>query len=239
MYRTHPVSAITDVFTVDYIEPFDPWTSWHGFWADLEPIGSVGRIRFRDMKADPVIGEWSAVRRSFQGIITQQVPFAVYNRLLEMLGEKKRTELGLEMAEVASIPESGSFENERDFEEQVVEPVLKGLGLKFKRQESCRFQCGQKTSVGRVDHLVLRNGEPLTVIENKFKILNEDDLESARVQAESYALQLRLPSFVVAAPEGWWVYAVEKYDTRLVLELPGNTVQTRGPELREVLESLL
>ncbi len=57
---------------------------------------------------------------------------------------------------------------------------------------------------------------PVTLFEDKLRIINDKDLQPAVDQAKSYALQLGLPSFVVAAPEGLWLYSLDRHLEKLV-----------------------
>jgi hypothetical protein len=62
-------------------------------------------------------------------------------------------------------------------------------------------------------------------------------LEPAVDQAKSYALLLGLPSFVVASPEGMWVYALDKAQEKLVSPLPANVMNPEG-EIKSLLLGL-
>jgi hypothetical protein len=76
-----------------------------------------------------------------------------------------------------------------------------------------------------VDFLVSNDEGPVTLFEDKLRIISDEDLKPAVRQAKSYALLLGLSSFVVAAPEGMWLYALDRNQERLVEQLP--VVQAR------------
>lgn len=57
-----------------------------------------------------------------------------------------------------------------------------------------------------IDHLVSDSEGRLTLFENKRQLSNPVKREEAVEQARSYALELKLPSFIVAAPQGLWLY---------------------------------
>lgn len=91
---------------------------------------------------------------------------------------------------------------EATYEELVLLPLLAGWGLAHARQVT-----GGALGRGRVDVLAYDGGAPLTLFESKRNLLSEAAVRTAAQQAQRYAAALGLPSFVVAAPAGMWVYA--------------------------------
>jgi hypothetical protein len=102
---------------------------------------------------------------------------------------------------------------------------------------ACRLRLGTQVHHGRVDLLVSDTHGPLTLFENKLRILNDQDRDLAAEQARSYALTLGLPSFVVASPEGLWIYALQSNQATLQRHLGGEELQEQ--EQDEQLRSLL
>jgi thiol-disulfide isomerase/thioredoxin len=96
---------------------------------------------------------------------------------------------------------------EERFEDAVLLPLVAGWGCVARRQVACALGEGAGRR-GRVDLLVYERpeGEPLTLIESKRQIAGEPELQQAARQALAYAQSLGLPSFVVAAPRGLWIY---------------------------------
>jgi thioredoxin 1 len=93
---------------------------------------------------------------------------------------------------------------EETFEDVVVVPLLDQWGLTYVRQAAC-----PAPARGRIDILVYDRSpaQPLTLFENKRQIASAQALQQATIQAHRYARALGLPSFVVAAPAGIWIYA--------------------------------
>jgi hypothetical protein len=93
---------------------------------------------------------------------------------------------------------------EETFEDVVVAPLLDQWGLAYVRQAPC-----PAPARGRIDILVYdrSSAQPLTLFENKRQIASTQALRQATAQAHRYARALGLPSFVVAAPAGIWIYA--------------------------------
>jgi thioredoxin 1 len=93
---------------------------------------------------------------------------------------------------------------EATFEDAVLVPLLTAWGFKYVRQAPC-----PTPARGRIDMLVYDDPcvQPFTLFENKRQIASAYALQQAIAQAHKYARALHLPSFVVAAPAGMWVYA--------------------------------
>jgi len=191
------------------------------------------------MDKDHVLEEWGIVKRHFVGTTAEPVPPRAYNRLLDLIGSDLQAKHNLEREpEPSSVtsppfhpatwptPElSGRFGLEVDFEDKVIRPLLKGWGFKAHGQYTCSAWIGGQEHLLRVDFLVSDDEGPVTLFEDKLRIIGDEDLKPAVRQAKSYALLLGLPSFVIAAPEGMWLYALDRNQERLVEQLP--VVQAR------------
>lgn len=234
LYTMSPVKAFTGLYKVtDFPRP-DPWGGWDGLWIDLEKLADVRGVSFAQMKADPVLSQWGPVLRNFQGTVTEPVPHAVYNRLIELMPEVA-TELELEPEPLSSIAESGTYASEADFEAKVVEPLLRGWGFHFTQQAQCRFQFGVNEHCGRIDFLVRNARGTITLVESKLRILNDDDLTRAAAQAKSYALMEGLTSFIVAAPEGFWCYSLDRNREELVHKFTHQELLHNDAAMREFI----
>jgi hypothetical protein len=238
MYRMAPRKAITDVFRLRGDPRFDPWGAWDGFWVELDRVSHIEDIRFSTMRADPVLGQWSVIRRQFQGVTAEPVPHSVYNQLLEHVPAATRERYGLKREPLAEVGQSGQFTSEADFEEQVIEPLLKRWGFNYQAQYPCRFRFGTQAQRGRVDYFVSDGQGPITLFEDKLRIMNEQERAPAVEQAKSYALMLGLPSFVVAAPEGLWIYSLERNVENLERHIPTNEIPAYDAEIRSLLLGL-
>lgn len=219
IYTTAPRSAITDIFEVQGEPNFEPWAPWEGFWADLSRVCRIEDITFADLRNDPVLKSWGVVRKQFQGVIVEALPHSIYNRLLETIPEGTRSLHNLEFEPTANMGRSGQFASESDFEDQVIEPLLRRWGLDYQRQYRCHFRFGRQDLPGLVDFVVRDGRGPITLFENKFRIRNDKGLKEAADQGKSYALMLGLPSFVVASPEGLWIYSLDRNQESLEMQI--------------------
>ena len=127
------------------------------------------------------------------GSTAEPVPPIVYNWLLEIIGPDVQAECNLERAPEPSpvaptspypatwpTPElSGRFGLEIEFEEKVIRPLLKGWGFDAQRQYTCPVWIGSKEHQLRVDFLVSDDEGPVTLFEDKLRIISDEDLKPA------------------------------------------------------------
>lgn len=234
MYRMAPRKAITDVYQVADLPLFDPWSKWE-YGVELEHVCQIKDIPFAEMRQDPVLSQWGTVRKQFQGTRTDPLPHSVYNRLLDFIPEPLREEHNLQPELLASMGQAGLFTSEADFEDEVVVPLLQQWRVRYHQQYPCHFHLGSQDYHGRIDFYVSDERGPLTLFEDKLQIRTEAELLKAVNQAKSYSLMLGLPSFVVAAPEGLWLYSLNRHEPQLEQEIVGNELSTHEESLRQAL----
>ena len=126
---------------------------------------------------------------------------------------------------------------EERFEDAAIVPLLDALGLAYERQVACPTRPGAAAR-GRIDVLVRDATGALTLLENKRVLRSNADLRAATVQGSGYARAARLPSFVVAAPVGLWVYALHGAHALLDREFSWADLHTTPVALRETLLAL-
>lgn len=136
------------------------------------------------------------------------------------------------------VGRSGEFVSEAEFEDQIIVPLLRRWDFQYRRQHLCRLRLGTQVHHGRVDFLVSDTHGPLTLFENKLRILNHQDRDLAAEQAKSYALTLGLPSFVVASPEGLWIYALQGNRAALQRHLAPDALKDQDEQVRDLLLAL-
>jgi len=204
----------------------------------MNHVCRIPDIPFSEMRLDPVLKEWGIIRAQFQGVVAEPVPYRMYNRLLELIPAELRVEHGLTSEVVSTASSAGDFGSEAEFDEKFIAPLLDKLGLKHSYQHDCRFALGSQVVHGRVDFFVSDERGPLTLFEDKIRIRDDKELKAARDQGASYALQLGLPSFVIAAPEGLWVYRLNKNIPELVRRFVPGELDGQLDELHRALRDL-
>jgi hypothetical protein len=239
IYRMAPQKAITDLF----VTAGPPFCDPLNYWDVMVPIKRLARIQpitFADLRADKVLGDWSVIRRRFQGVRCEPIPDLYFNRLVELLPCTIRRKLDLEPVTISIMGRAGNYGTEAEFSVEVVEKLFKQCGLPIDPQWPCPVRVGHQVIVGRADYQVRDGRAPLTVVECKLRIRSDGsagnlDLDRTIDQAKSYALHLGLPSFVVASPEGFWVYSLERNQHKLELRIPGDRWEDRAGELKRLL----
>lgn len=126
---------------------------------------------------------------------------------------------------------------EREFEIRIVEPLIGRLGFKHERQYRHRYKQGSQSSFLLIDHLVSdSDGRHLTLFENKRQLRHSKARAEAMRQARSYAKELNLTSFIVASPDGLWLYSVWLGREQLELECKSiAALSQHEAELRSLL----
>jgi thioredoxin len=158
-------------------------------------------------------------------IITRVVGF-VSPALLRLLCEQ--------IAGAALRPEPFWCPIEATFEELVVVPLLESWGLTYVRQAAC-----PAPARGRIDFLVYDDpAAPLTLFENKRQVASPQALAQAATQAHAYARALSLPSCVVAAPAGLWIYSSTTTMPVAVRRITSLELQERPDEVLAILRRL-
>ncbi|MEO7911821.1 MAG: thioredoxin family protein [Roseiflexaceae bacterium] len=124
---------------------------------------------------------------------------------------------------------------EATFEDVVVVPLLHAWGFTYVRQAAC-----PRPARGRIDFLVYDQPDalPLTLFENKRQLLSPQALALAAAQAHGYARALQLPSFVVAAPAGLWIYASSATAPVAVRQFTSLELQQQRDSVPRILRGL-
>jgi thioredoxin 1 len=90
-------------------------------------------------------------------------------------------------------------------EDVVLLPLFTQWGWTVQRQAACVIGNNRR---GRIDLLVFAQPDapPITLVEGKRAVRSAYELQQVVNQAGAYAHSLELPSFIIAAPQGIWVY---------------------------------
>jgi hypothetical protein len=238
MYRQAPRKAITDIYFVSKPPYFDPYGAWGGFWVPLKKITPIKDITMVEMKHDSILGKWGFAKCSSQGVVTAPVPYSIYNRLLELIGKDVCKKNNLISEPLAKAVSSGLYASEEDFEDDVLEPLFRNWGLKFQRQYPCYFTIGTQYHTCFVDFIVHDAKGTVTLFEDKIEIRNDAQLQKAISQAKSYSLLLGINSFVIASPEGFWIYRLDKNNEILLEKISSDEFKEKEERMREMILKL-
>lgn len=207
VYCTIPVKGIAAIFQAVGRSWCDPMGGWKGHWVEIEKVAD-GDISLDVMKADPDLSAWGPVRRQFQGTVLEQVAPKDFNRVRELFIAQGMAPSAVEAAPLPEFYALGEFATEKEFEEQRIEPLLRELGFgESKYQYRVDFWVGCQKHPCRIDYLVRDDKKAaVSLFEDKKTTKGYRRETDAYHQGRSYAAQLGLRSFVVAAPEGIKMY---------------------------------
>ncbi|MGA9099988.1 MAG: hypothetical protein WB392_13770 [Methanotrichaceae archaeon] len=115
--------------------------------------------------------------------------------------------------------------SELDIKIKCIEPLLKNLKINYVSDRPCKFRQEHVTQEGKIDFYLYDDNGPITIIEDKATIKNDEDLRNARAQARSYCIGLYIfenivvNSFVIASKEGLKIYRIKHNEDHLVEEV--------------------
>lgn len=238
MYRQAPRKSITDVYKVSATPYFDPYFGWGGFCVPLKKITPIKDISMVEMKHDIILNNWNFVKCSSQGVVAASIPYSMYNRLLEKIGQEICEKYEFIPESIANTASSGQYSSEEEFEDQIIEPLLRHWSFKFQRQKPCYFTIGSQYHTCFVDFVVRDEKGDLILFEDKLEITNEIELKKAVLQAKSYSLLLGFNNFVVASPEGFWIYKIFGNEDSLVEYINSDDLENREEYMRNLILKL-
>ena len=196
----------------------DPFAHWYSLVRIGQPK-PVPHLKIKALKANSVLARSPLVRAHFQGCAGKYFPPDDYLALLDECARQ-----GGDIAGLPRIPPSPpslladgeEIFSERAVETELIEPLLEQLGLQKQRdwcrQVVVRMGRGEKVYPDYVLGLVekLDQESAQIIIESKYRIATQKDLQEAFRQGRSYALRLRARRLLLAALEGVWLFEDEQ-----------------------------
>jgi hypothetical protein len=214
MYCVSPYSYIHSIWraiTDGFVDPFFHYhsTVWIG-----HPIKTVP-VTFKEMKAHPLLSQKGAIKAHLQGPSGKPFTLEEYEAILDIMKSKGQDVSALSRPRAVSFLTSTELTNERDVETELVEPLLLRLGYTpsdWLRQMPLRMGRGERIYPDYVFGADTARGEERAemVLEAKFSIGSQRDLQEAYLQAVSYAYRLRAKKAVLASREGLWVFSQKR-----------------------------
>ena len=194
-YETSPISAITTIWIAQTDGVVDPFFHYYSNVYIGEKT-SVQKITIKDLKQDAYFLSHPLVRKSFQGVNGWSVSSEDYSQLLRMINEKGGNIDVLPKLYAPASPVNVDVKNERDVEIKLLEYYLAKMG--FAEHKDYIRQLGLHAGTGsRIypDYALHFDNTPgyekaKVLIEAKFLMKNNQEIETAFKQARSYALIL-------------------------------------------------
>lgn len=222
-----------------FVDPF----SFYYYGVKVGFPQKIPHIGFQDLKNNPVFMDNSTVKANMQGLNGRALIVTEYSELLKMIEQKGQTIDDLPKLPIYDRVHK-DIENERDVEQQLIEPLLLDLG--FKEKDWIRqlpLKMGRQSKY-YPDYAILAstiNGKEKAklILEAKYSISSDKQLEESFYQARSYGLRLQSEKIILADRDFVWVYGKTKgdFEPKPILKFHWNDL-TNSDNLHELKEKL-
>lgn len=210
-YETSPVSAITCLWIAQTDGVIDPFFHYYSNTYIGDRI-EIPHISLKELKADRYFSDHSLVRKNFQGVNGWPVTGKDYAELMRMIEGKGFDISVLPQIYTPSLPEGITIENERDVEMNLLEPLLNEMGWyehkDYIRQLPIHAGRGHRIFPDYALHYDNKPEEEKAkvLIEVKYHMKNNQEIEAAFLQAFSYAKLLLSSVTILCDKECLMVY---------------------------------
>lgn len=176
----------------------------------------VPPISIHELKADDHFSQNPLVRKNLQGINGYPLTSDDYLRLQQMFAAKGFDTGVLPQLYRHAYAQNKDLQNEREVEVHLIEPLIERLGYSTKdwvRQLPVRMGRGERNFPDYVFLSDITAGfeKASMLIESKFCIKNNRELEDTFKQVWSYGQRLGAGKLVIADKDALWIYA-RKHD---------------------------
>lgn len=215
MYCLTPRKYIHSVWRAIDDSFIDPFSYYYygikvGFPRKIKPIS------FQELKSNAILMKNPTVRANMQGLNGKPLTTIEFSEILKLVKEKGQSVTDLPKLPVY-IRMFDNIENERDVEVQLIEPLLKDLN--FKEEEWIRqlpIRMGRQTKY-YPDYAILATStkgkeKAKIILEAKYSISTDKQLEEAFLQARSYSLRLQSEKIILADRDFVWVFEKQNGD---------------------------
>lgn len=206
MYLRAPISAVDSVWRSVSIGFNDPFFYYYRCTYIADPVG-VKRITQKQLQQDEVFKELPIVRKNMQGINGVELQPSEYNHLIAIANaDVPRLEF--------IVSDSNQIINrEKDVENKLIIPLLEKLGY-----EENEYVQQMYIEIGNHNHALIPDfvlspihtkghQSGFALIEAKLFIPNQKEMAEVKIQARSYAVQLKTKYSAVADKNKFWLYS--------------------------------
>lgn len=210
MYCLSPRSYIHSIWRATRDGIVDPFFYYYGniyigFGQKVSPIG------INELKKDEYFGKNPLVRKNLQGINGYPLSSEDYDYLQKMLSERGYDTSNLPQLYNYVFEQNKDLKNEREVETELIEPFLIKIGYTendWIRQLTLRMGKGERNFP---DYAFLSDNtkgyeKAFMLIESKFHIKNNRELEDTFKQVWSYGQRLSSRILIIADKDSIWIY---------------------------------
>lgn len=204
MYIKSPVSAIDSVWRSVSPGFNDPFFYFYRCTYISNPQ-KIKKVTLKALERDSIFKKLPIVRKNMQGLNGVELYPSVYNHLLDI------SKADLPRLEFTSDAECGDLKREKDVENKLIKPLLGKLGYyENEYTQQLQIHVGNNNFKLIPDFVIhprvsVGHHSAEFIIEAKYTVTSEKELEIYKMQARSYANQLKVKYFVIASKEGIWV----------------------------------
>lgn len=194
-YETSPVSALTCIWTAQVDGVLDPFFKYYSHTYIADKI-DIPKISLKELQQDEYFCKHPLVRKKFQGVNGWPVSSEDYSELVRMIKAKGFDASQLPVLYAPSLSYGQDIQVERDVETKLLEPLLKTMGLEeqkdYIRQLPIHAGRGHRVFPDYALHYSDKPDEETArvLIEAKYHMKNNQEIEAAFLQARSYAMLL-------------------------------------------------
>ena len=244
MYCLTPRSYIHSVWRVILDGFADPFFYYYNTVCLSNPIKLDIQITQHDLETNSVWAVNPLVKKNLQGLNGYPIKYNEYLELLSILKSKGQNIDLLPTIKPTSKLEAEDLKDEREVEIRLIEPFLELLNYKptdWIRQMPVKMGRGERNYPDYCFGANPKRGEESAnmIIESKFEIKTQKDLQDAYFQAKSYALRLQADKFVIAAKEGIWIYQPKHNSYKFDDYFSCNWVDIENPDILHRLKQMI
>lgn len=171
----------------------------------------VTPIHLKELKADPYFSTHPLIRKNLQGVSGYPFSSADYDALLSIMKTKGEETNKLPQLFTQSFSTNKTLQTERDVEIALIEPLIDRLGYShadWVRQLPLRMGRGERNFPDYAFPTSTEKGFETArmLIEAKFHIKTNRELEDTFKQTWSYGLRLEANKLVIADKDAIWIY---------------------------------
>lgn len=204
MYLRTPISAVDSVWRSVSIGFDDPFFYYYRCTYIANPV-SVKRVSQKQLQKDKIFKDIPIVRKNMQGINGVELKPSEYNHLMDL------AKANVPKLEFTIADRNQEFINEKDVENKLIKPLIAKLGYSEEEYvQQLYIEIGNHNHALIPDFVLLPvttrgHQSAFALIEAKHSIPNQKAMEEVRIQARSYAVQLKARYSVIASKDKVWV----------------------------------
>lgn len=204
MYLRTPISAVDSVWRSVSIGFNDPFFYYYRCTYIANPVG-VKRVSQKQLQTDKIFKDTPIVRKNMQGINGVELKPSEYNHLMDL------ARANVPKLEFTITDGNQEFINEKDVENKLIKPLIAKLGYSEEEYvQQLYIEIGNHNHALIPDFVLLPvttrgHQSAFAIIEAKHSIQNQKAMEEVRIQARSYAVQLKARYSVIVSKDKVWV----------------------------------